>query len=196
MFFKNSHYRKQPFTVTPDAQGFKSVFLRPTPVTDRDFLCTIEDRDCLDHLAYKYYKAPQKWGRIADANVDANFFSPIDLLGTGVLKSVRIPLELNAGEKEPPWSRLTARLSALAGVDSFRFAENMLLGEAAQSTAGESIPVATQSYERSVLVNYNSLTITVNELASAVSAAGFIAGRTESIGRTGRRIIIPPDGPA
>ncbi|MBI4792080.1 MAG: hypothetical protein HY789_04970, partial [Deltaproteobacteria bacterium] len=140
------------------------------------------------------HKVPKNWRRIGGA--DENFFSPLALLGTGVLKSVRIPLELNAGETEPPWSSLNARLSALVGVDSFRFAENMLPGEAAQSPAGESIPFATQSPERSVLVNYNSLTITVNELTAAVNAAGFIAGRTESIGRTGRRIIIPPDGPA
>lgn len=167
--------------------------LRPAPVTDKAFLCTIVERDGLDHLADKYHKVPKKWRRIAGA--DENFFSPLALLGTGVLKSVRIPLELNAGETEPPWSSLNARLSALVGVDSFRFAENMPPGEA-QSPAGESIPDPTQSPERSVLVNYNSLTITVNELTAAVNAAGFIAGRTESIGRTGRRIIIPPDGPA
>ncbi|MBI5559222.1 MAG: hypothetical protein HY885_16485 [Deltaproteobacteria bacterium] len=196
MFFKNSRYQKLPSAVTLDGRGnrFKSVSPRPAPESAGTFLHTLRDGDRLDHLAYKYYKAPKKWWRIMDANPD--FLSPLDLLGTGVVKSVRIALQYDDEAGEPPWSQLAARLAALIGVDSFRLAENVRLSEATQSAQGETIPVATQSHERSVLVNYNSLTITVNELTAAVNAAGFTAGRAESIGRTGRRIIIAPDGPA
>jgi hypothetical protein len=196
MFFKNSRYRKQPFAVTIDAKGrrLKSVTLRAAPETSGTFLHTIEEGDRLDHLAYKYYKAPKKWWRIIDANPE--FSSPLDLLGSGVMRCVRIPLAHDDEADEPPWSQLAAGLAALIGVDAYRFAETVLLNEDSLNVAGETIPVATESYERSVIVSYNSINITEGELAAAVNATGFTAGRPENIGRIGRQIIIAPDGPA
>ncbi|MCK9296410.1 MAG: hypothetical protein M0P70_15170 [Desulfobulbaceae bacterium] len=196
MFFKNSRYRKQPFAVTIDPKGrrLKSVTLRATPATEGTFLHTIAEGDRLDHLAYKYYKAPKKWWRIIDANPE--FSSPLDLLGSGVMRCVRLALAHDDEAGEPPWSRLAASLAALVGVDSYRFAETVLLTEDSIHAAGETIPVATQSYARSVTISYNSMNITESELAAAVNAAGFTAGRPENIGRIGRQIIIAPDGPA
>jgi hypothetical protein len=196
MFFKNSRYRKQPFAVTIDARGrrFKSVSLRATPETDGTFLHTIEEGDRLDHLGYRYYKAPRKWWRIADAN--GEFSSPIDLLGSGVLRSVRIPLEHDDEAGEPPWSVLAAHLTDLVGVSAYRFEDTVLLTEDSKNVAGESIPVASESYERAVIIDYNSLNITEEDLTSAITSSGFSAGRAENRGRIGRKIIIPPDAPA
>ncbi len=196
MFFKNSRYRKQPFAVTIDARGrrFKSVTLRATPDTDGTFQHTIEEGDRLDHLAYSYYKAPKKWWRIIDANPE--FFSPLDLLGSGVLKCVRIALGHDAEAGEPPWSVLAKKLTALVGVASYRFDDNVLLTEDTLTVAGETIAVAGQSYQRAVIIDYNRLTISEAELTAAINAAGFIAGTPENSGRIGRKIIIPPDAPA
>jgi len=196
MFSKNSRYRKQPFAVTIDPRGrrLKSVTLRATPETGGTFLHTITEGDRLDHLAYKYYKAPKKWWRIVDANQE--FFSPLDLLGAGVLKCGRIPLGHDDETGEPPWSVLAKKLAALVGVVAYRFEDNVRLTEDTQTVAGESIPVAGQSYERAVIIDYNSLTISEEELTAAISSSGFIAGTPENRGRIGRQIIIPPDGPA
>ncbi|MBU4261461.1 MAG: hypothetical protein KKC76_06210 [Proteobacteria bacterium] len=196
MFYKNSRYRKQPFTVTIDAKArrFKSVTLRATPETDGAFQHTIEQGDRLDHLAYKYYKAPRKWWRIVDGNTE--FFSPLDLLGAGVTKCVRISLGHDDEAGEPPWSVLAGKLSALVGVASYQFEEKVLLDEDTVTVAGEEIPVADQSYLRAVIIDYNSLTITIDALTAAINAAGFIAGTPENRGRIGRKIIIPPDAPA
>lgn len=196
MFFKNSRYRKQPFTVTMDARGrrFKSVTLRPTPDTAGTFQHTIEEGERLDHLAYKYYKAPRKWWRIMDANQE--FFSPLDLLGDGVLQCVRIPLTHDEEAGDPPWSVLAAILAGLVGVAASRFEENVLLSEDIRTVASETIPVASQSYDRAVLIDYNSRTISVTELTAAISSSGFGAGAPQHRGRIGRPITIPPDSPA
>lgn len=196
MFFKNSRYRKQPVAITIDARGrrFKSVTLRNTPEAGGTFLHTLKEGDRPDHLAYRYYKAPRKWWRIADA--DADFFSPLDLFGSGVIKKVRIPLTLDDEEGETPWSRLSAGLALLVGVDSYWFEEIVLLAEDTRTVAGEVIPVAIESYERSVIINYNSLNIKEADLTAVINASGFIAGQAENIGRIGRQIIIPPDAPA
>ncbi len=196
MFSKNSRYRKQPFAVTIDPRGrrLKSVTLRATPETGGTFLHTIAEGDRLDHLAYKYYKAPKKWWRIIDANQE--FCSPLDLLGAGVLKCGRIPLGHDDETGEPPWSVLAGKLAILVGVVTYRFEDNVQLTEDTQTVAGESIPVAGQSYERAVIIEYNSLTISEEMLTAAISSSGFIAGTPENRGRIGKQIIIPPDGPA
>jgi len=196
MFYKNSRYRKQPFAVTIDAKGrrFKSVTLRATPETEGTFLHTIEEGDRLDHLAYKYYKAPRKWWRIVDGNTE--FFSPLDLLGASVLKCVRISLGHDDEAGEPLWSVLAGKLSALVGIASYQFEEKVLLNEYTVNVAGEEIPVADQSYARAVIIDYNSLTITEQELTAAINSSGFIAGKPENRGRIGRKIIIPPNAPA
>ncbi|MBU0965296.1 MAG: hypothetical protein KKA54_02835 [Proteobacteria bacterium] len=196
MFFKNSRYRQQPFAVTIDAKGrrFKSLTLRAAPETDGTFLHTIEQGDRLDHLAYKYYKAPRKWWRIVDGNTE--FFSPLDLLGAGVTKCVSISLGHDDESGEPPWSVLAGKFSALIGIVSYQFEEKVLLREYTLTVAGEEIPVADQSYLRAVIIDYNSLTITIDALTTAINASGFVAGTPENRGRIGRQIIIPPDAPA
>ncbi len=193
MFFKNSRYRKEPSEVTLDVKGrrFKSVCLRLNPDASGRFLHTIEEGDRLDHLAYKYYRAPKKWWQIVDANPE--FLSPIDLLDKGVMHTVRIPLTYDDGDTAPPWSDLSGQLSSLTGIDDFRFEEAVQLAEESQEVAGEIISVAEESYERAALIIYNSLNVDVNDLLSAVENAGFTAGQAQSIGRIGKQVVIQPD---
>jgi hypothetical protein len=113
-----------------------------------------------------------------------------------VLRSVRIPLEHDDEASEPPWSVLAAHLTDLVGVSAYRFEETVLLTEDSKNVDGEVIPVASESYERMVIVDYNSLTISEADLTSAITSSWFGAGRAENRGRIGRKIIIPPDAPA
>lgn len=194
MFFKNSRYKKEPFEVTLDVKGrrFKSVRLRVNPDIAGTFLHMVEEGDRLDHLAYKYYRASKKWWQIADANPD--FLSPRDLLGKGVMRSVRIPLTYDDEETAPPWGDLAGLLKTLLGIDDFRFEETVHLTEDNPEIEGEIISVAEESYERAVVIIYNSQNVVEDNLVSVVEDAGFTAGQAQNIGRIGKRIVIPPDG--
>lgn len=194
MFFKNSRYGKESFSVTLDAGGrkLKSVNLRATPAVDGTFLHTVEDGDRLDHLAYKYYKAPEKWWRIVDA--DQEHFFPLDLLSTGVICSMRIPLVFSDDESAPPWSDLARQLSDMVGVCDFRFEENVRLVEDMHEIEGEMISIGVEYYERALLVQYNSLNLEEDDLTAIVTSSGFEAGAAQTLGRAGKKIVIPPDG--
>lgn len=196
MFFKNSRYRKEPYTVIVKAYGrqAKSVRLRRTPATQGTFLHTIQEGERLDHLGFRYYRAPQKWWHLADAAAD--FLSPLDLLGTTALHRVRIGLDHDDETGPPPWSALAAALSCLPGVEDFLFEEEVLLSEQSVESDGETIPVAEEIFQRSVLVTYNSLNLGVHQITAATAGSGFDPGAAESIGRTGKKIVIPPDGAA
>ncbi|MFH1217123.1 MAG: hypothetical protein V1706_11545 [Pseudomonadota bacterium] len=196
MFFKNSRYRKETYTVTvnPDGRRTKSVRLRRTPQTEGSFLHTIKEGERLDHLGFRYYKSPQKWWRLADA-AEA-FLSPLDLLGTAARHSVRIGLDHDDETGQPPWNELAASLSSLVGVEDFVFSEEVQLSEKNLGVDGETIPVAVETFHRSVLVTYNSLNLGVTDITAAIAANGFDVGLVETIGRTGKKIVIPPDGAA
>jgi hypothetical protein len=43
------------------------------------------------------------------------------------------------------------------------------------------------------LITYNRMNVTARELADAMAAAGFSVSQPANIGRTGKRIVIPPD---
>lgn len=194
MFFKNSRYRKEPYTVTVDADGrrAKAVRLRRTPATDGTFLHTIQEGERLDHLGFRYYRAPQKWWHLADAAPD--FLSPLEMMGSAARQRVRIRLDHDDESGPPPWSVLAAALSSLPGVEDFLLEEDVLLSEENVESDGETIPVAAEIFQRSVLVTYNSLNLGVHQLATAVAGSGFDPGMAEAIGRTGKKIVIPPDG--
>lgn len=194
MFFKHSRYRKEPAEVTLDIKGrrLKSVRLRIDNETDGTFLHTIAEGDRLDHLAYKYYRGSKKWWQIADANPE--FLSPRDLLGKGVMLILRIPLTFDDESSAPPWSELAEQLTGLVGIEDFHFEETVHLTEDTIEVADEIIPVADESFERAVLILYNSENLSENDLISAVEEAGFSAGEVQNIGRIGKQIVIPPDG--
>jgi len=170
MFAKISRYRKLPDEVTVDVNGqrLESKSLRLLPEVTGTFLHTIEDGDRLDHLAYKYYKQPRKWWRICDANPE--FLSPPALLGKVPIVTERFPLTFS-GTGSAPWAMLLARMASLVGVEDTWLAED----------------------EASVVITYNQMSIQSADLADALAMAGFAVEQPQSIGRTGKQIVIPPD---
>ena len=192
MFSKLSRYRPLPDVHAVDADGRRvaSKDLRLLPPTPGTFRHSIEDADRLDHLAYKYYRRPTRWWRICDANPD--FLSPLELLAGGPQATVRVPLEFE-GEGAAPWPELIRRLFATPGVDDVRVEEDATELVRVETT----IDAETVSYERpaitrAVVVSYQRLTVTSEELSEVITAAGFDPGPAQTIGRVGKEIVVPP----
>lgn len=87
MFFKGSRYEKLPTATYTDASG-RTV----TYVTTRYIAATtayighrVADGDRLDNLAYQYFRDPQRFWRICDANLAT---WPDDLLVPGAVIAV------------------------------------------------------------------------------------------------------------
>ena len=47
--------------------------------------------------------------------------------------------------------------------------------------------------QKSVVITYNQMSIQATDLADALETAGFAVEQPQSIGRTGKQIVIPPD---
>src|SRR6266568_1117605 len=105
MFSRISRYYGLPDVVDHDPrEGGRTVVsksLRTLPDVSGTFQHTILDGDRLDQLAFMYYRQPRKWWRICDANPE--FLSPMELLGRGPLRTVRVPLAVPA-DAEPAWA--------------------------------------------------------------------------------------------
>lgn len=116
MFLKISRYRTLPDIVTTDAKSrtLESKALRLLPEVSGEFLHTVEEVDRLDHLAYKYYKQPQKWWRICDANPE--YMSPQSLLGNDSIKTTLFPVVWEGSL--PPWSDLLNSVSEMIGIEN------------------------------------------------------------------------------
>ena len=149
MFSKISRYRKLPDVVAPDARGraLASKSLRLLPETAGDFLHTVEEGDRLDTLAYKYYKQPRDWWRIADAN--AAFLDPQALLDEAPWKTVQIPLIWNG--PTPPWAEVPQALTAVLGVAAVR------LGTPEQAVPGVDYPESPVAFSTSEAAVVNAL---------------------------------------
>jgi hypothetical protein len=171
MFFKNSRYRKLPDDVTVDSQGRRlaSKSLRPTPDVTGIFLHTIDDGDRLDHLAYKYYQQPRKWWRICDANPE--FLSPQALLGKTPFVTQQFPLSFRDPNSAPPWATLIRAISTQVGVQDVWLTDD----------------------EKYLIVIFNQINIQTSNLAGMMKAAGFAVEQPQTIERTGKQIVIPPD---
>ncbi|MBD1836289.1 hypothetical protein H6F61_27305 [Cyanobacteria bacterium FACHB-472] len=171
MFFKNSRYRKLPDEVTVDGKGRRltSKSLRLLPEVTGIFLHTIEDGDRLDHLAHKYYNQPRKWWRICDANPE--FISPQALLGKTPFITQRFPISFADTEGQPPWATLLRAIAAQIGVENIWLTDD----------------------ERFLIVTFNQMNIQARNLTEMIEAAGFTVEQPQTIGRTGKKIVIPPD---
>ena len=79
MIFKGSRYEKSQIVEVTDAAGKKvaAIAIRVTPSTPAGFLHTVTDSDRLDLLAYHYYRNPEKFWLVGDAN---NELDPTELL--------------------------------------------------------------------------------------------------------------------
>lgn len=193
MFSKISRYRKLPDVVTTDAKGqsLASTDLRLFPEVSGTFLHTVEALDRLDHLAYKYYKQPRKWWRICDANPE--FMSPQDLLGKQPIVTDRFPLTLKVSGAQPPWAELLRKLYKTLGVEDVKIAEDIHLVPEKQTHNGQQATVHVEHFERAVIVTYNRMNLSAEDLVSIITDTGFEVSQPENIGRVGKKIVIPPD---
>ncbi|MGA3244207.1 MAG: hypothetical protein ABSE41_06310 [Bacteroidota bacterium] len=193
MVSKISRYRKLTDIVAADAYGRRLVSkdLRLLPEVKGTFLHTVEEADRLDILSYKYYKEPRKWWRICDAN--AEFLSPQALLGKEPIVSDRFPLTFDDNGTSPPWAVLLKSLSERIGVEDVIIEDDTLLVPREETYEGQKVTVQAEQHKRVVLITYNRMNVTARELADAMAAAGFSVSQPANIGRTGKRIVIPPD---
>jgi hypothetical protein len=187
-----SRYNKLPEEVVVDADGRsrKSTSLRLLPEVSGIFEHTVHDGDRLDHLAFKYYREPRKWWRICDA--DPHFLSPLALLGSEVIVTMRFPLTLAAGV-QPPWSQLLALLQGAVGIEDVQCREEVTLTPRQQMVEEEEITFYEERIDRSVQVAFNRVNISAAEVSALIAATAFTVGQPEGIGRVGKKIIIPPN---
>jgi len=191
MFSKISRYRKLPDEVTADAKGrtLESKSLRLLPEVSGEFLHTVEEVDRLDHLAYKYYKQPRKWWRICDANPE--FMSPQALLGKEPIVTTRFSLTFDEDADQPPWADLLKSLSEKLGVDDIKVMEDIHLLPEEQTHDSEQVIVYVEHFEHSVIVTYNRMNVSAEDLVDIMITVGFQIGQPEKIGRVGKKIVIP-----
>jgi hypothetical protein len=92
MFARGSRYRNLPESASLNAGGERAVGkeLRIIPRTSGTFIHTVNERDRLDLLAFKYYGDPARWWQISDANPQFPF--PIDLLDRGSVVADQLAL--------------------------------------------------------------------------------------------------------
>ncbi len=195
MFSRISRYRQLPNVVTVDARGrsAESKSLRLLPEVAGTFLHTVEETDRLDHLAYKYYRQPTQWWRICDANPEIE--SPRDLIGKGPIVTYRFPFGTGRADDRPPWSELLHDVGALVGVEEVTAVEQ----RAAPAVVGISAFRGTlyeERYERALVVRFNRLSVTLEEVSESVTEpmtkAGLASAQPVEIGRVGKTITIPP----
>lgn len=194
MFSKISRYRKLPDEVAVDAQGRRlpSKTIRELPEVNGAFQHVVEAGDRLDHLAYKYYKQPRKWWRICDVNPD--FLSPQALLGKEPIVTARFPLA-TVGDVEPPWAELLATLHRTVGVEDVKVSDEIRLVAENRAINGERVEVILEHHERAVMVTYNHKNISKEGLLELISGIGSNIQKAtpETMGRVGKKIVIPPD---
>jgi hypothetical protein len=192
MAIRISRYNKLPEEVVVDSDGrsLQSTSLRMLPEVTGIFEHTVHDGDRLDHLAFKYYKEPRKWWRICDAN--PLFLSPLALLGKEVIVTMRIPLTIAQG-MQPPWSQLIKLLQGSVGIEDVQIIEDVNLIAQQQMVEEEEITFYSEQIERSVMVEFNSLNISTEQVNALIASTAFEVGQPEFIGRVGKKIIIPPN---
>ncbi len=79
MIFKGSRYETTPIVEVTDANGKQvaAIGIRFTPLTPAGFAHTVTGGDRLDLLAYQYYRNPEKFWLIGDANSEID---PLELV--------------------------------------------------------------------------------------------------------------------
>jgi len=192
MFSKISRYRKLPDDVAIDFRGRKLVWknLRLLPEVSGTFQHIVEDVDRLDHLAFKYYTQPRNWWRICDANPE--FLSPQALLGKGPLITQRFPVSFRMDVKNPPWAGLLAQLRAIVGVEEVQLELGTKFGPKTEDIDDERVTFITEELQRVVVITYNRMNTGVAELSEIINDADFDASEPETLGRVGKKIVIPP----
>jgi len=192
MFSKISRYRKLADEVAIDARGLElaSKSIRLLPEVSGKFQHTVEEVDRLDHLAFKYYKQPRNWWRICDANPE--FLSPQALLGKEPLITQRFPLSFRMDVKNPPWAGLLTQLRAIVGVEEVQLELGTKFVPKTEDIDDERVTFITEELQRVVVITYNRMNTGVAELSELMSDAGFEGSEPATLGRVGKKIVIPP----
>jgi hypothetical protein len=114
MFARGSRYRNVPESASLDARGERAVGkqLRLFSRLSGQFLHTVNERDRLDLLGFKYYGDPARWWQISDANLE--FLFPVDLLDRGPM--VEELLALVDADNAKRFADLVAAVNALGKV--------------------------------------------------------------------------------
>lgn len=118
MFFRGSRYRNLRESSPLDAGGqrLRGKDLRVILHSTGRFLHTVQDRDRLDLLAFKFYSDATKWWQICDANPAFPF--PNDLLDRRPLIEERLALASPDAD-----AVFGALVTALAGIGAVRLVE-------------------------------------------------------------------------
>ncbi len=176
-----------------DAEGrpVVSKTIRLLPGVTGTFFHTIEEGDRLDHLAYKYYKEPTRWWRICDANPE--FMSPQALIGKEPVVTTYFPLGFD-GEGLPSWCDLRRSLMELVGVEQVGIVDEIHLVQTGIEFGGEEVTIEAEKFERALIITYNRMNVDAKVLLDTIASGGFTAGEPNDIGRTGKKIVIPPKG--
>lgn len=197
MFSRISRYNGLSDVMAVDARGrvLKSRSIRLLPDVWGKFLHSVEERDRLDHLGFKYYALTQKWWRICDGN--SAFKSPLGLLSDEPVLTVRVPVTFSHADAavSPPWYKVLKRLREMAGVENVRFVDEARLGKKVVTrSGGERVEVDTHLYDSGLFFEINKLDVTPRDICTAVEAvdSGFSAGTPVVVGRLGKPVVIPP----
>lgn len=193
MFLKNSRYYDLDDIVTPDSNGIKhkSKMIRRIPRVDGKFEHNIEAGDRLDLLANRYYRKPLRWWRICDANSD--IFSPIEMLGDGVMATIRLYIDSLTDVTPFPWRDVVRPVSQLNGVEQVNvyerveelFLEPIVIGS-------ETVNVNKERFKRHVDITFNRNLVTDSEIRNAALTSGVELSDPVNIGRAGKPLTIPP----
>lgn len=183
MYTRDSRYRRVEEVTRTDTAGRELLVtdLRRRQRRAGSLMHTVEVGDRLDHLGHRYYRRPDAWWRIGDANPE--FLSPLALLGDDPLRTARVVVPVD-GDPPAAWSVALRALAGTAGVERASFALEPRGPDGSDLTAGV------------ITVSFNALTVSIENLLAIVADVGFAPGPVERVGRVGKAIVVPPAGPA
>ncbi len=192
VFDKLSRYRTVPDVAVPDATGrvVAAKDFRPLPDVTGPFRHTVLAGDRPDQLATTYYGDPLRYWHICDANPD--FPSPLAMVEREPVLTTRFPVSF-AGAT-PPWAALIAALNDLVGVVTVTVVEDSTLVETQQTVGGQQVTLFVEQFARAVVVTYNGVNTTRDEIKGVLADQGFAVGPLADFGQVGQRIVIPPVG--
>lgn len=167
MFFKGSRYRDLTEIGLIDKKGSmkRSKTIRWIPDVSGTFLHTVNQADRLDLISYKYYRDPQKWWHICDANPE--FFLPNDLFDN--FPMIQEVYDLFYPGEENKWSLLISTLVNSKGIKVAK----------------------ANVFKKQLYIIYNQVELKQNEIKTMIENEEFEITKILKIERIGQKIIIP-----
>lgn len=189
MFTKVSRYRNIPTVTALDAKGrtLTATDARLLPSVTGTVQHTVSAMDRLDQVAYQFYSQSLQWWNICDGN--PSFLWPLAMLGQTVMVETRFAVTPTGTSS---WAVLLLSVESITGVEDVRICEDITLAAQSVIVAGQPMPVYTEQISQTVFVTYNTLNVTVPQLATAIEAAGFQVAPPVEMGQIGQNIVIPP----